>query len=70
MSKREMKYVQVLGSRMAYAEAGEGSLVLFQHGNPTSSYLWRNTIPHVASLARCIAPDLIGMGALDKLEIA
>ncbi|MGI4801966.1 MAG: alpha/beta fold hydrolase, partial [Janthinobacterium lividum] len=70
MPKREMKYVQVLGSRMAYAEAGEGPLVLFQHGNPTSSYLWRNVIPHVASHARCIAPDLIGMGASDKPEIA
>ena len=70
MPEREMKYVQVLGSQMAYAEAGEGPLVLFQHGNPTSSYLWRNVIPHVASHARCVAPDLIGMGASDKPDIA
>ncbi len=70
MPEREMKYVQVLGSRMAYTEAGEGSPVLFQHGNPTSSYLWRNVIPHVSSHAHCIAPDLIGMGASDKPEIA
>jgi len=55
---------------MAYVEAGEGPVVLFQHGNPTSSYLWRNIIPHVAPHARCIAPDLIGMGASDKPDIA
>lgn len=70
MAEREMKHVQVLGSRMAYTESGEGPVVLFQHGNPTSSYLWRNVIPHVASYARCIAPDLIGMGASDKPRIA
>ena len=70
MAEHELKYVQVLGSRMAYRESGEGPLVLFQHGNPTSSYLWRNVIPHVAAKARCIAPDLIGMGASDKPEIA
>ena len=70
MVERRMRYVQVLGSRMAYAEAGEGPVVLFQHGNPTSSYLWRNVIPHVAGHARCIAPDLVGMGASDKPAIA
>jgi pimeloyl-ACP methyl ester carboxylesterase len=49
---------------MAYAEAGDGDAVLvFLHGNPTSSYLWRNVIPHVAGQARCLAPNLIGMGA-------
>ena len=70
MADRQMNYVDVLDSRMAYTEAGEGPVVLFQHGNPTSSYLWRNVIPHVASQARCIAPDLIGMGASDKPAIA
>jgi haloalkane dehalogenase len=70
MSQRELKHVEVLGAQMAYVDAGEGPVVLFQHGNPTSSYLWRNVIPHVAPQARCIAPDLIGMGASDKPDIA
>lgn len=52
---------------MAYVEAGTGRPVVFLHGNPTSSYLWRNVIPHVEPVARCIAPDLIGMGESDKL---
>jgi len=63
MVPHHVERVEVLGSQMAYVEAGEGPVVLFQHGNPTSSYLWRNVIPHVAPRARCIAPDLIGMGA-------
>jgi haloalkane dehalogenase len=62
--------IEVLGSQMSYVEVGEGPVVLFQHGNPTSSYLWRNVIPHVAPHARCIAADLIGMGHSDKPEIA
>ncbi len=62
------KYVEVLGKRMAYVEMGEGSPIIFQHGNPTSSYLWRNIMPHVADQGRCIAIDLIGMGDSDKLE--
>ncbi len=70
MDDRPMKFVDVLGSRMAYVDVGEGPVVLFQHGNPTSSYLWRNVIPHVAPHARCIAPDLIGMGRSDKPKIA
>lgn len=65
-----MKKVEVLGSRIAYVDVGRGPVVLFQHGNPTSSYLWRNVIPHVAPHARCIAADLIGMGASDKPDIA
>jgi len=65
-----LKRIEVLGSQMAYLEAGEGPVILFQHGNPTSSYLWRNVIPQVAPYARCIAPDLIGMGASDKPDIA
>ncbi len=59
---------QVLGSEMAYVETGSGDPIVFLHGNPTSSYLWRNVIPHVEELGRCIAPDLIGMGDSDKLE--
>ena len=70
MVPHQVKRVAVLGSQMAYIEAGEGPVVLFQHGNPTSSYIWRNVIPLVAPHARCIAPDLIGMGASDKPEIA
>ena len=62
------KYATVLGKRMAYAEMGEGDPIVFLHGNPTSSYLWRNIMPHVANLGRCLAPDLIGMGDSDKLD--
>ncbi|RMD81941.1 MAG: haloalkane dehalogenase [Candidatus Dadabacteria bacterium] len=62
------KTAEVLGKRMAYVEAGSGDPIVFLHGNPTSSYLWRNVIPHVVDLGRCIAPDLIGMGDSDKLE--
>jgi haloalkane dehalogenase len=69
MPVTSMKYAEVLGSRMSYRDEGSGPTVLFQHGNPTSSYLWRNIIPHVSNQARCIAPDLIGMGASDKPEI-
>ena len=53
---------------MAYVEVGQGSPIVLLHGNPTSSYLWRNVIPHVEELGRCIAPDLIGMGDSAKLE--
>jgi haloalkane dehalogenase len=62
------RYVEVAGKTMAYVEAGSGEPVVFLHGNPTSSYLWRNILPHLAGLGRCIAPDLIGMGASDKLD--
>ena len=58
----------VLGKRMAYCEIGEGNPILFQHGNPTSSYLWRNIMPHLETHGRCIAIDLIGMGDSEKLE--
>jgi len=61
-------YKTVNGKQMAYHEAGEGEAVVFLHGNPTSSYLWRNIIPHVSGMARCIAPDLIGQGDSDKLD--
>jgi len=61
------QYVSVLGQRMAYVEMGSGDPIVFQHGNPTSSYLWRNIMPGVADQGRCIALDLIGMGDSDKL---
>jgi len=63
------QFLTVNGKRMAYVELGDGAPVfLFLHGNPTSSYLWRNVMPEVAKTGRCVAPDLIGMGASDKLE--
>lgn len=58
---------QVLGREMAYVEVGEGDPIVLLHGNPTSSYLWRNVLPYLQPLGRCIAPDLIGMGDSDKL---
>lgn len=61
------KYVEVLGRQIAYCEMGTGNPIIFQHGNPTSSYLWRNIMPHCRDLGRCIAVDLIGMGDSDKL---
>ncbi|MEM8860368.1 MAG: haloalkane dehalogenase [Chloroflexota bacterium] len=65
----ESKYVTVHGSKMHYIEHGEGDPILFLHGNPTSSYLWRNIIPHTTGLGRAIAPDLIGMGKSDKPDL-
>ena len=61
------KHIEVLGEQMAYVEMGEGDPIIFQHGNPTSSYLWRNIMPHVQNQGRCIALDLIGMGDSAKL---
>ncbi|MEO1192145.1 MAG: haloalkane dehalogenase [Pseudomonadota bacterium] len=61
------KHLQVRGRTLAFVEMGEGRPILFQHGNPTSSYLWRNIMPQLADLGRCIAVDLIGMGDSDKL---
>ena len=58
---------RVLGREMAYVEVGKGDPIVLLHGNPTSSYLWRNVLPHVQPLGRCIVPDLIGMGDSDKL---
>ena len=57
----------ILGSQMAYVEVGKGDPIVLLHGNPTSSYLWRNVLPYLEPLGRCIAPDLIGMGDSDKL---
>jgi haloalkane dehalogenase len=62
------QFIEVNGKRMAYVEMGEGDPIVFQHGNPTSSYLWRNIMPALASKGRCIAVDLIGMGDSDKLD--
>lgn len=62
-------YQEVLGSKVHYIDEGQGDPVIFLHGMPTSSYLWRNIIPPISSFARCIAPDLIGMGKSDKPDI-
>ena len=59
--------IEIRGLTMAYEEMGKGDPVVFLHGNPTSSYLWRNIMPHLSGSYRCIAPDLIGMGESDKL---
>jgi haloalkane dehalogenase len=64
----QKKRQRVLGIEMAYVEVGEGDPIVLLHGNPTSSYLWRNVLPHLQPRGRCIAPDLIGMGDSDKLR--
>lgn len=58
----DMQRVQVRDAQMAYVDVGEGDPIVFLHGNPTSSYTWRNVIPYLEPLGRCLAPDLIGMG--------
>ncbi|OPH58127.1 haloalkane dehalogenase [Paenibacillus ferrarius] len=63
----EKKRQQVFGLDMAYVEVGSGDPIVFLHGNPTSSYLWRNILPYAQNLGRCIVPDLIGMGDSEKL---
>ena len=60
------KRIPVLDTEMAYVDVGQGDPIVFLHGNPTSSYLWRNLIPHLENSARCLAPDLIGMGSSGK----
>ncbi|MCE7735559.1 MAG: haloalkane dehalogenase [Candidatus Heimdallarchaeota archaeon] len=65
----ESKFIEIKGSKIHYIDEGNGDPILFLHGNPTSSYLWRNIIPYLSSSARCIAPDLIGMGQSDKPDI-
>jgi haloalkane dehalogenase len=73
MTLRSKKYVEVLGSKMACVDEGVGEagtpVALLLHGNPTSSYLWRNVIPHITPHMRCVAPDLIGFGDSDKPDI-
>jgi haloalkane dehalogenase len=61
-------FADIDGARMAYIDAGAGKPIVFQHGNPTSSYLWRNVMPHCAGLGRLVACDLMGMGDSDKLS--
>ena len=62
----ERRRVTVLDTEMSYIDTGKGAPIVFLHGNPTSSYLWRNVIPHVTGLGRCLAPDLVGMGDSGK----
>jgi haloalkane dehalogenase len=62
------KYLDINGHRMAYIDEGEGDAIVFQHGNPSSSYLWRNIMPHLEGQGRLIACDLIGMGDSEKLS--
>jgi haloalkane dehalogenase len=64
-----MSDVRVLDSTIAYRESGSGDPIVFLHGNPTSSYLWRNVVPRLESEGRCLAPDLIGMGRSGKPAI-
>lgn len=63
----EKKRQRVYGLEMAYVDEGSGDPIVFLHGNPTSSYLWRNIMPYAQKFGRCIAPDLVGMGDSDKL---
>ena len=68
MSWAKKKFTEINGHNMAWVESGMGDPIVLLHGNPTSSYLWRNIIPYLETLGRCIAPDLIGMGDSDKLN--
>ena len=61
------KYLDINGRRMAYIDEGQGDAIVFQHGNPSSSYLWRNVMPHLKGQGRLIACDLIGMGDSESL---
>ena len=67
-SRYTKQYISVHGKRMAYIDVGEGDPIVFLHGNPTSSFLWRNIMPHLEGKGRLIAPDLIGMGDSEKLD--
>jgi len=68
-TKYTHEYVNILGSKMAYVDVGEGDPILFLHGQPTSSYLWRNVMPHLEGQGRLIAPDNIGFGKSDQPEM-
>jgi haloalkane dehalogenase len=63
----EKRRIRVLDTTMAVHDSGSGDAIVFLHGNPTSSFLWRRVVPHLADLERCVAPDLIGMGDSDKI---
>ena len=65
---KEKKYIEILGKKMAYFDNGLGDPIIFLHGNPASSFLWRNITPYVEGMGRIIVPDLIGMGDSEKLE--
>jgi haloalkane dehalogenase len=65
-----LQYREVNGNRMAYVDEGQGDAIVFAHGNPTSSYLWRNVMPHLEGLGRLVAADMIGMGGSDKLRLS
>jgi haloalkane dehalogenase len=67
LNSGDKRFVEIDGLSMAYRDLGSGDPIVFLHGNPTSSFLWRNIIPHLQSFGRCIAPDLIGMGDSEKL---
>tara|TARA_B110000444_G_scaffold121661_1_gene114542 strand:+ start:200 stop:1066 length:867 start_codon:yes stop_codon:yes gene_type:complete len=67
-SEINKKFIKVNDKKIAYVEMGQGDPIVFQHGNPTSSYLWRNIMPYLKEQGRCIAVDLIGMGDSDKLD--
>src|SRR5260370_31040323 len=64
----EKQFLKVFGYAMAYVDIGQGDPIVFLHGNPTSSYLWRNVLPHLQEKGRCLAPDLIGMGDSEMLS--
>ncbi len=64
----QLHFREVRGNRMAYVDEGDGDAIVFAHGNPTSSYLWRNVMPHLEGLGRLVAADMIGMGGSDKLH--
>jgi haloalkane dehalogenase len=66
--KYSKSFMTINGKNLAYVDSGEGDPIVFLHGNPTSSYLWRNVMPHLEGMGRLIAPDLIGMGDSDKLD--
>ena len=68
VKEHKKNIIKVFDKNMAYVEMGQGNTILFLHGNPTSSYLWRNIMPYMKDKGRCIAPDLIGMGNSDKLD--
>ncbi|NKB46076.1 MAG: haloalkane dehalogenase [Alphaproteobacteria bacterium] len=64
----DVHFTSVKGHNIAWRDTGEGDPIIFVHGNPTSSYLWRNVVPYLSMKGRCLAPDLIGMGQSDKLS--
>ena len=64
----QKKYIEIKGKKMAVIDEGNGEPIIFLHGNPTSSYLWRNIAPNFLNTNRIIIPDLIGMGDSEKLD--